>query len=64
VLYIAAPWPKKRLFFSASAAQQCHNVEFVHKDGPLEGGVAATAGRRVKGMHDNNTTEISNKFQT
>ena len=49
--------PKKRLFFSANAAQQRHNLGFVLVDGVFEGGVAVTAGRRVKIQH-----KISSKF--
>jgi hypothetical protein len=49
---------KKRLFnSSANAAQQRHNVGFVHADGIFEGGAAATAGRRVSRNHENNTTQ-------
>ncbi len=47
----------KRSLFSASAAQQRHNVGFVPVDGHFEGGAAATAGRRVSGNHENNTTQ-------
>ncbi len=34
--------------FTANAAQQLHNVGFVLIDGAFEGGVAPTAGRRLK----------------
>ncbi len=47
----------KRSLRSANAAQQCHNVAFLHSDGPFEGSVAATAGRRVSGKQENNTTQ-------
>ncbi len=49
--------PKKRLLLRANAAEQRHNVGFVLVDGEFEGGVAVTAGRRVSGNHENNTTQ-------
>ncbi len=49
--------PKKRLFLRANAAQQRHNVGFLRVDGKFEGGAADTAGRRVSGNQENNTTQ-------
>ena len=53
----AAAATAKRLFLRANAAQQRHNVALLEGDGPFEGGHAATAGRRVSGNHENNTTQ-------
>ncbi len=55
--------PKQLLFcsplFSPNAAQQCHDVGFVHVDGAFEGDMAVTAGKRVGRKHanNNNTTK-------
>ena len=49
--------PKRRLLCSAYAAQQRHDVEFVHVDGPFEEGLAVTAGRRVSCKQENDTTQ-------
>jgi hypothetical protein len=55
---------KKRLFGSASAAQQCHNAALVLFDGKLEGRNALTAGRRVRDKHEKTQQKISDKFHT
>jgi hypothetical protein len=57
------PAAGKRLFCSANAAQQRHNVAFVLVDGAFEGGVAITAGRRVSGKRIIIEHKISSKFK-
>ncbi len=44
----AAASASESSLFTANAAQQLHNVGFVLIDGAFEGGVAPTAGRRLK----------------
>ncbi len=46
-----------RLLCSANAAQQRRNVEFLLFDGPIEGGVAATAGKGVSRKQEIDTTQ-------
>jgi hypothetical protein len=55
--------PKKRSFCSASAAQQRSNVGFVSADGQFERCAAVTAGRRLGGKHENNTTHTNQNQQ-
>ncbi len=48
---------KMRLLCSADAAQQRHNVEFLLFNGPIEGGLAATAGKGVSRKQEIDTTQ-------
>ncbi len=57
IIRVSAEAAAKRLLLRANAAQQRHNIGFVQVDGHFEGGLAVTAGRRVGGMRQNNTTQ-------
>ncbi len=56
-LCMAAQLVERRSLCSANAAQQSHNVGFVIFDGMFEGSPATTAGKRVSGNCEKNTTQ-------